>query len=136
MSNSNENNNVNNSENNERKSELSVELRTFNVHDPLDPEQRALMYGKVIRTIENFRKMDELFNERFPEDVPDRKVKRAFAMASNMAKFVVEYLEKNGCCINMDADAMQGVLTQLLLPGPVIACDSLQEIQEYVEGKK
>ena len=125
-----------NNENNERKSKLRMEPRTFNVHEPLDPEQRALMYGEVIRTIENFRKMDEIYDKRFPEDVPDRKVKRAFAMASQMAEFVVQYLEKNGCCINMDADAMQGVLTPLLLPGPVIACDSLNEIQEYVEGKK
>lgn len=126
----------NSNENNERKSELHVEPRIFNVHEPLDPEQRALMYGEVIRTIENFRKMDELYQKRFTEDVPDRKVKRAFAMASQMAEFVVEYLEKNGCCINMDADAMQGVLTPLLLPGPVIACDSLAEIQEYVEKNK
>lgn len=125
----------NNNENDERKSELSMEPRTFNVHEPLDPEQRALMYGEVIRTTENFRNMDELFQERFPEDVPDRKVKRAFAMASKMAEFVVEYLKKNGCCINMDADAMQGVLTPLLLPGPVIACDSLAEIKEYVENQ-
>lgn len=129
MSNENENKN-------ENKSNLSVEPRSFNVHEPLDPEQRALMYGEVVRTIENFRKMDDLFNERFPEDVPDRKVKRAFAMASNMAEFIVEYLEKNGCCINMDADAMQGVLTPLMLPGPIIACDSLSEIQEYVEKNK
>ena len=129
MSNENENKN-------ENKSNLSVEPRTFKVGEPLDPEQRVLMYGEVIRTIENFRKMDEMFQERFPEDVPDRKVKRAFAMASKMAEFVVEYLEKNGCCINMDADAMQGVLTPLLLPGPVIACDSLSEIQEYVKGGK
>ena len=126
MSNENENKN-------ESKSNLSVEPRVFKVGEPLDPEQRALMYGEVIRTIENFRKMDDMFEERFPKDVPDRKVKRAFAMASKMAEFVVEYLEKNGCCINMDADAMQGVLTPLLLPGPVIACDSLSEIQEYVE---
>lgn len=129
MSNENENNNKN-------KSNLSVMPKVFKVHEPLDSEQRALMYGEVIRTIENFRKMDELFNERFPEDVPDRKVKRAFAMASRMAEFVVEYLEKNGCCINMDADAMQGVLTPLMLPGPIIACDSLSEIREYVENKK
>lgn len=126
----------NSNENNERKSELKAEPMAFNVHEPLDPEQRALMYGEVIRTIENFRKMDDIFEERFPEDIPDRKVKRAFAMALKMAEFVVEYLEKNGCCINMDADAMQGVLTPLLLPGPVIACDSLHEIQEYVEGGK
>ena len=129
MSNENENKN-------EHKSNLSVEPRAFKVGEPLDPEQRALMYGEVIRTIENFRKMDDMFQERFPEDVPDRKVKRAFAMASKMAEFVVEYLEKNGCCINMDADAMQGVLTPLLLPGPIIACDSLSEIQEYVKGGK
>ena len=129
MSNENENKN-------ENKSNLRVEPRAFKVSEPLDHEQRALMYGKVIRTMENFRKMDDIFQERFPEDVPDRKVKRAFAMASNMAESVVEYLEKNGCCINMDADAMQGVLTHLLLPGPVIACDSLSEIQEYVEGGK
>lgn len=129
MSNENENKN-------ENKSNLSVMSKAFTVHKPLDPEQRALMYGEVIRTIENFRKMDDLFNERFPEDVPDRNVKRAFAMASKMAEFVVEYLEKNGCCINMDADAMQGVLTPLMLPGPIIACDSLSEIQEYVENKK
>lgn len=129
MSNENENKN-------ENKSNLSVMPKTFTVHEPLDPEQRALMYGEVVRTMNNFHKMDGIFNERFPEDVPDRKVKRAFAMASKMAEFVVEYLERNGCCINMDADAMQGVLTPLMLPGPIIACDSLSEIQEYVENKK
>lgn len=129
MSNENENKN-------ENKSNLSVMPKTFTVHEPLDPEQRALMYGEVVRTMDNFRKMDGIFDERFPEDVPDRKVKRAFAMASKMAEFVVEYLERNGCCINMDADAMQGVLTPLMLPGPIIACDSLSEIQEYVENKK
>lgn len=129
MSNENENKNDN-------KSNLSVMPKVFKVHEQLDPEQRALMYGEVVSTMENFHKMDDLFNERFPEDVPDRKVKRAFAMASKMAEFVVEYLEKNGCCINMDADAMQGVLTPLMLPGPIIACDSLSEIQEYVENRK
>ena len=129
MSNENENNN-------ENKRNLNVVPKCFKLHEPLDTEQRALMYGEVISTMENFRKMDKLYEERSTEDVPDRKVKRAFAMASKMAEFVVEYLEKNGCCINMDADAMQGVLRPLLLPGPVIACDSLSEIQEYVEKNK
>lgn len=121
---------------NENKSNLSVMAKTFKLHEPLDPKQRALMYGEAVGTMENFHKMDDLFNERFPEDVPDRKVKRAFAMASKMAEFVVEYLEKNGCCINMDADAMRGVLTPLMLPGPIIVCDSISEIQEYVENRK
>ena len=126
----------NSNENNERKSEIKVEPRVFKVGEPLDHEQRVLMYREVLSTMEKFQAMDNLFNERFPENIPDRNVKRAFAMASKMAEFVVEYLEKNGCCINMDAYAMQGVLTPLLLPGPVIACDSLSEIQEYVENKK
>lgn len=127
---------MNNNENNERKSEIKVEAKSFNMHEPLDPIQRGMMYGEIINTMDKFQAMDRLIEERFPEDIPDRNVKRAFAMASKMAEFVVEYLEKNGCCINMDTAAMQGVLTPLLLPGPIIASESLSEIQEYVEGEK
>ena len=127
---------MNNNENNERKSEIKVEAKSFNVHEPLDPIQRGMMYGEIINTMDKFQAMDKLFEERFPEDIPDRNVKRAFAMVSKMAEFVVKYLEKNGCCINMDADAMQGVLTPLLLPGPIIASDAMSEVDAYLHDKE
>jgi len=78
MSNENENENEN-----ENKSNLNVISKVFNVHEPLDPEQRALMYGEVVSTMENFHKMDDLFNKRFPEDVPDR---------NNSAEFLAEMI--------------------------------------------
>ena len=127
---------MNNNENNERKSEIKVEAKSFNVHEPLDPIQRGMMYGEIINTMDKFQSMDRLFEERFPENIPDRNVKRAFAMASKMAEFVVEYLEKSGCCINMDSQAMQGVLTPLLLPGPIIACDAISEVDSYINNEE
>ena len=69
---------MNNNENNERKSEIKVEAKSFNVHEPLDPIQRGMMYGEIINTMDKFQAMDKLFEERFPEDIPDRNVKRAF----------------------------------------------------------
>lgn len=123
----------NNDENKKPKSSLNVKAKSFNIEEPLDDEQRVLMYGEIITTMENFRKLDSMFDKRFPKDTPDRNVKRAFAMASNMAEFVVEFLEKNGCCINMDSAAMQGTLTSLLLPGPIIACDAIDEVDAYIK---
>lgn len=123
----------NNNENEKRKSSLNVKVKSFNIKEPLDNEQRILMYSEIITTMENFRKLDSMFDERFPMDTPDRKVKRAFAIASQMAEFVVEFLEKNGCCINMDSAAMQGTLTSLLLPGPIIACDAIREVESYIK---
>lgn len=123
----------NNNENEESKNGLNVQAKSINVNEPLDDEQRVLMYKEIIVAMENFRKLDTLFDERFPKDVPDRNVKRAFAMASNMAEFVVEFLEKNGCCINMDSVAMQGTLTSLLLPGPIIACNAIDEVDAYIK---
>ena len=123
----------NNNENEKHKSGLRAVSKSFNVNEPLDDEQRVLMYSEIITTMENFRKLDSMFDKRFPKDIPDRNVKRAFAMASQMAEFVVEFLEKNGCCINMDSAAMQGTLTSLLLPGPIIACDAIQEVENYIK---
>lgn len=123
----------NNNENEKRKSGLNVYAKSFNMNEPLDDEQRVLMYSEIITTMENFRKLDSMFDKRFPKDIPDRKVKRAFAMASRMAEFVVEFLEKNGCCINMDFAAMQGTLTSLLLPGPIIACDAISEVDDHLK---
>lgn len=123
----------NDNENEKHKSGLNVESKSFNVNEPLDDEQRVLMYKEIVVTMERFRDLDTLFDKRFPKDIPDRNVKRAFAMASQMAEFVVEFLEKNGCCINMDSAAMQGALTSLLLPGPIIACDVIPEVKAYME---
>ena len=123
----------NENENNNENSGLRAVSKSFNINEPLDDEQRVLMYKEIITTMENFRKLDSMFDKRFPKDIPDRKVKRAFAMASQMAEFVVEFLEKNGCCINMDSAAMQGILTSLLLPGPIIACDAIQEVENYIK---
>ena len=123
----------NENENNNENSGLRAVSKSFNINEPLDDEQRVLMYKEIITTMENFRKLDSMFDKRFPKDIPDRKVKRAFAMASQMAEFVVEFLEKNGCCINMDSAAMQGTLTSLLLPGPIIACDAIQEVENYIK---
>ena len=123
----------NENENNNENSGLRAVSKSFNINEPLDDEQRVLMYKEIITTMENFRKLDSMFDKRFPKDIPDRNVKRAFAMASNMAEFVVEFLEKNGCCINMDSAAMQGTLTSLLLPGPIIACDAIQEVENYIK---
>lgn len=122
----------NNDENKKPKSSLNVKAKSFNIKEPLDDEQRVLMYGEIITTMENFRKLDSMFDKQFPKDTPDRNVKRAFAMASNMAEFAVEFLEKNGCCINMDSAAMQGILTSLLLPGPIIACDAISEVDDCI----
>lgn len=119
----------------ENRSELKAEAVSFKVGEPLNLEQRATMYKELVHSMESFRKMDELFDERFPKDTPDRNVKRAFAMASTMAEFLVEHLEKHGCTVNMDADAMQGVLTPLLLPGPAIACEAIQEVDAYIRNK-
>ena len=126
----------NNNENNENKSGLNVEARSFKVSEPLDDEQRAFMHSAIINDMKDFRRMYELYSMRFPENIPDRNVKRAFAMAANMAEFVIDFLEKNGCCINMDSQAMQGVLTPLLLPGPVIACDAVNEVYSYFKRKE
>ena len=123
----------NNNENEEHKSGLRTVSKSFNMNEPLDDEQRVLMYSEIITTMENFRKLDSMFDKRFPKDIPDRNVKRAFAMASRMAEFVVEFLEKNGCCINMDSAAMQGLLTSLLLPGPIIACEAIGEVDAYIK---
>lgn len=123
----------NNDENKKPKSSLNVKAKSFNIEEPLDDEQRVLMYGEIITTMENFRKLDSMFDKRFPKDSPDRNVKRAFAMASQMAESAVEFLEKNGCCINMDSAAMQGTLTSLLLPGPIIACDAISEVDDYIK---
>ena len=123
----------NNNENEEYKSRLNVTAKSFNVTEPLDNEQRLLMYREIITTMEKFRKFDSMTDKIFPKDIPDRNVKRAFAMASEMSKFVVEFLEENGCCINMDSSAMNGVLTSLLLPGPIIACDAIQEVEAYIK---
>ena len=123
----------NDNENEKHRSGLRAVSKSFNVNEPLDDEQRVLMYKEIITTMENFRRFDLMFDERFPKDTPDRNVKRAFAMASNMAEFVVEFLEKNGCCINMDSAAMQGALTSLLLPGPIIACDAIDEVDAYMK---
>ena len=122
-----------NNDNEEHKSGLRAVSKSFNVNEPLDDEQRVLMYKEIVVTMERFRDIDTLYDKRFPKDIPDRKVKRAFAMASQMAEFVVEFLEKNGCCINMDSAAMQGTLTSLLLPGPIIACDAIQEVEAYIK---
>lgn len=125
---------MNNSNENEKpKSRLNVKAKSFSMNEPLDDEQRVLMYSEIITTMENFCKLDSMFDKRFPKDTPDRNVKRAFAMASRMAEFVVEFLEKNGCCINMDSAAMQGTLTSLLLPGPIIACDAFDEVNAYIK---
>ena len=125
---------MNNSNENEKpKSRLNVKAKSFSINEPLDDEQRVLMYSEIITTMENFRKLDSMFDKRFPKDIPDRNVKRAFAMASRMAEFVVEFLEKNGCCINMDSAAMQGTLTSLLLPGPVIAFEAISEVDAYIK---
>ena len=123
----------NNNENNNENSGLRAVSKSFNINEPLDDEQRVIMYKEIITTMENFRKLDSMFDKRFPKDIPDRNVKRAFAMASQMAEFVVEFLEKNGCCINMDSAAMQGTLTSLLLPGPIIACDAIREVEAYIK---
>ena len=123
----------NNNENENYKSRLNIEAKSFTINEPLDNEQRVLMYREIITTMEHFRKLDTMFDERFPKDIPDRNVKRAFAMAAEMAKFVVEFLEKNGCCINMDSAAMQGAMTPLLLPGPIIACDAIDEVDAYIK---
>lgn len=125
---------MNNSNENEKpKSRLNVKAKSVNMNEPLDDEQRVLMYNEIITTMENFRKLDSMFDKRFPKDTPDRNVKRAFAMASRMAEFVVEFLENNGCCINMDSAAMQGTLTSLLLPGPIIACEAISEVDAYIK---
>lgn len=127
---------MNNNNDNENKSELKVEVQSFKVSEPLDDEQRRLMYKAVAKSMRTFTVIDNLFDERFQKDAPDRNVKRAFAMAANMAEYIVEFLEKNGCCINMDSQAMQGALTPLLLPAPIIATDAVREIQAYIEGKE
>lgn len=125
---------MNNSNENEKpKSRLDVKAKSFSMNEPLNDEQRALMYSEIITTMENFRKLESMFDTWFPKDTPDRNVKRAFAMASRMAEFVVEFLEKNGCCINMDSAAMQGTLTSLLLPGPIIACEAISEVDAYIK---
>ena len=123
----------NNNENENHKSRLNVEAKSFTIYEPLDDEQRVLMYKEIITTMENFRRLDLMFDERFPKDTPDRNVKRVFAMASDMAEYAVEFLEKNGCCINMDSNAMKGLLTSLLLPGPIIACDAIDEVSANIE---
>ena len=127
---------MSNNNNDENKNGLKVEARSFKVSEPLDDEQRRLMYKAITSCMKTFTELDTLYDERFPENTPDRNVKRAFAMASNLAEFVVDFLEKNGCTINMDSQAMQGVLTPLLLPAPIIACDAICEIQSYIKGKE
>ena len=45
---------MSNNENNENKSGLKVEASSFTVSEPLDDEQRALMYRAIINDMENF----------------------------------------------------------------------------------
>lgn len=123
----------NNNENEKHDSGLRAVPASFKVNEPLDNELRLLMYNEIATTMTKFSKLDSMFDERFPKDIPDRNVKRAFAMASDMAENVVEFLEKNGYCINLDSAVMKGTLTSLLLPGPIIACDAIEEVEAYTK---
>ena len=127
---------MSNENENENSENIKAEGFNFKLSEPFTDEEKKRIYTMVMNAMVNFHKLDMLWQTRIDSSMPNHRVKRALAMAASISEFVVKYLEKNGCCINMDADAMQGVLTPLLLPGPVIACDSLSEIQEYVENKK
>ena len=127
---------MSNENENENSENIKAEGLNFKLSEPFTNEEKKRIYTMVMNAMVNFRKLDMLWQTRIDSSMPNHRVKRALAMAASISEFVVDYMEQNGCCINMDADAMQGVLTPLLLPGPVIACDSLSEIQEYVENKK
>lgn len=121
MSNENENN------------EIKAEGFSFKLSEPFTDEEKNRIYTMVMHAMVNFRKLDMLWQTRITESIPNHRVKRALAMAASISKFLVEYMEKNGLCVNLDSQTMQGILTPILIVGPAIACNSLDEITEDKE---
>lgn len=118
---------------NENNDEIKAEGFQFKLSEPFTDEEKKRIYTMVMNAMVNFRKFDMLWQTPIPDSIPNAKVKRALAMAASMSEFVVEYMEKNGLCVNLDSQTMQGILTPLLIVAPAIACGSLDEITEDKE---
>lgn len=115
---------------NENNDEIKAEGFQFKLSEPFTDEDKKRIYKMVANAMFNFRKLDMLWQTRIDASMPNHRVKRALAMAASMAGFVVDYMEKNGLCVNLDSKTMQGILTPLLIVAPAIACNSLDEITD------
>ena len=113
---------------------IKAEQFSFRLHAPFTAEDKKRIYPMMAKAMMNFRELDLMWQDRIPDSVPNAKVKRAIAMASSMAEFVVGYMEQNGLCVNLDDETMQGMLTPLLIIAPAIACDSLDEISKELDS--
>ena len=108
----------------------NIKAKSFNfgLSEPLAGDKKKQIYKMVITAMASFRKVDLMYQDRIPDSVPNAKVKRALAMASSFSSFVVDYMEKNGLCVNLDSETMQGMLTPLMIVAPAIACSAIEEI--------
>lgn len=122
--------------NNNENEGLKAEGFSFNLREPFTAEEKKRIYRTVVNAMVQFRKLDKLWKTRIDSSIPNHRVKRALAMAASMSEFLVDYMEQNGACVNLDSRTMQGILTPILIVGPAIACDSLDEItddREFME---
>lgn len=122
--------------NNDENDGLKAEGFSFNLREPFTAEEKKRIYRMVANAMLQFRKLDKLCQTRIDSSMPNHRVKRALAMAASLSEFLVDYMEQNGACVNLDSRAMQGIITPLLIVGPAIACDSLNEItddREFME---
>lgn len=113
--------------------EIKAEGFSFKLSEPFTYEEKKRSYKMVMNALTDFRKLDMLWQTRIDSSMPNHRVKRALAMASSIAEFLVDYMEQNGCCVNLDSETMQGMLTPLLIIAPAISCNALDEITEDKE---
>lgn len=113
--------------------EIKAKGFSFKLSEPFTYEEKKRIYKMVMNAMMNFRKFDMLWQSRIPDSIPNAKVKRSLSMASAMSEFLVDYMEQNGCCVNLDSATMQGMLTLLTIIAPAISCNALDEITEDKE---
>lgn len=113
---------------NENNEGLKSEGFRFKLSEPFTGDDKKRIYTMVMNAMMNFRKLNMLWQTRIDSSMPNHRVKRALAMAASIAEFLVDYMEQNGCCVNLDSKTMQGMLTPLLIVAPAIACNALDEI--------
>ena len=119
---------MSNENENENSENIKAEGLNFKLSEPFTNEEKKRIYTMVMNAMVNFRKLDMLWQTRIDSSMPNHRVKRALAMAASISEFVVDYMEQNGCCVNLDSKTMQGMLTPLLIIAPAIACSALEEI--------
>lgn len=112
---------------------INAEGFSFKLSEPFTEDDKKRIYTMVMNAMMSFRKLDMLWQTRIDSSMPNHRVKRALAMAASIAEFLVDYMEQNGCCVNLDSKSMQGMLTPLLIVAPAISCSALDEISEDKE---